>query len=49
MGKLKFRNVKFGRRNCGYLMAKFYNAVQACPFISVSAIFCTHKYFNLCQ
>jgi hypothetical protein len=39
MGKLKFRNVKFGRRNSGSLMAAPYNEVQACLFISVSAFF----------
>ena len=49
MGKLMFRNVKFGRRNCGSLMAAPYNEVQACLFVSVSAFFCTHKYDNLCQ
>ena len=39
MGKLKFRNAKFGRRICGSLIAAPYNEVQACLFISVSAFF----------
>jgi hypothetical protein len=46
MGKLKFRNVKFGRRNCGYLMAMFYMEGLVCFFMSILTFFAPTNTIN---